>query len=137
MEKISKDLLFVSIFAVVAIAGMTIFFSVNENNGENIIGEVSKDISSDPNLLSCKDSDGGRNYEIKGIVTQFYINGTVTYEDICYSDKWPSLYNTSSRLLEYSCGSGFTVKETTRSCSKGCSNGACRLTKLTRTGNWF
>jgi hypothetical protein len=68
---------------------------------------------------TCKDSDGGKNYSIKGIVNSRWSS----YTDACTN---------TTRLREYSCN-GASVSATYYSCQNGCSNGACNKTSTSAT----
>ncbi len=75
-------------------------------------------------FAECVDSDGGRNYFVKGTVTGPDAYGgapleIATYVDVCD--------NTSiSKLLEFSCFEG-EVTMTNHPCRNGCIDGACGL----------
>ena len=62
---------------------------------------------------SCKDTDGGKVYNVKGTVTDKYGK---RYTDNCYS---------TTGLKEYYCSSGY-VRYEYHKCSNKCVNGACQ-----------
>jgi hypothetical protein len=63
----------------------------------------------------CIDSDGGKNFFVRGIVSRDSIKGYLNYEDYCTS---------STNLVEYHCYQGvvLSIEET---CANGCVEGAC------------
>ncbi|MEM5771516.1 MAG: hypothetical protein QW790_02100, partial [Candidatus Aenigmatarchaeota archaeon] len=65
----------------------------------------------DPSISSCKDSDNGKNPNIKGSVTI----GSTTYEDYCVG---------YDKVMEYYCDKDAGRLELF-DCPQGCSNGAC------------
>jgi len=75
---------------------------------------------------ACYDSDGGINYNYKGTVRindgsgygYYGYGGSETYTDECQNKK---------RLLEYFCNSEGDVGKETKSCTKGCEDGACNV----------
>jgi len=79
-------------------------------------GEDSNNCSSDcPPVATCTDSDGGRNYYVKGTTSGLNAGGLpASFTDFC---------DASSRLQEYICGTSGEVLFDYYTCS--CSNGAC------------
>lgn len=70
--------------------------------------------------LSCTDSDGGVTPELKGLLKALYDDngktGSITYEDVCLSEK---------SLKEYYCNENkFAYQQV--ECEFGCLNGACQ-----------
>ena len=66
----------------------------------------------------CQDSDGGKNYDVFGIVTYF----TQHREDVCRPDRGAKV------LQEYYCSrtkAGWSVKSVFYNCPNACKNGAC------------
>ncbi|MBI2147782.1 hypothetical protein HYU19_04895 [Candidatus Woesearchaeota archaeon] len=68
----------------------------------------------------CTETDGGRQYYVRGTVRLVSPSGEEEYQDSCSS---------TSRLLEYYC-SGGAVQHTTTNCNFGCSFGACQETEV-------
>jgi hypothetical protein len=77
--------------------------------------------SSQPNQ-ACTDSDGGKNYSVRGVVTGGSY-GTVGYNHNPFTD-YCNPYN-QSELIEYFCSGGDSVQFNSIACSNGCSDGAC------------
>lgn len=81
---------------------------------------------------SCVDSDNGKDYSVKGIVTRVYSNssgiGTDKLEDAC------ALQSGGNSLYEYYCD-GNDAKTETKVCENGCSNGACKQATTTQPTN--
>ncbi len=69
---------------------------------------------------SCSDSDGGRDYYVKGHTVDL----TNDYWDVCERDSSASSSSTSLILYEYSCRDGRFSSESYY-CYNGCSNGHC------------
>ncbi len=61
--------------------------------------------------ISCVDSDGGKKFQVKGIVTV----GTAVYEDEC----------NGAILMEYECKNETTYGSAAYQCPYGCENGKC------------
>jgi len=73
-----------------------------------------------PTIEPCTDSDGGKNYFVKGTANDMY---GYNITDICYN---------SSLLLEgYCIGNIVSVEYASYNCPNGCSNGACVTTPTT------
>lgn len=70
--------------------------------------------ASDPQPLSCSDTDGGITYNTKGTVTR----GTYTGTDYCFTTN-PQI------VSEYYCKSDGTVGSETYTCPNTCSDGQC------------
>lgn len=92
-------------------------------------GENDRNCPSDCPKQSCYDSDGGRNYEIRGFTTDNINNGT----DFCWN------YGTTGGvygpcqgsingcvLVEHFCNSANELEKETYACPYGCSGGACK-----------
>lgn len=121
----------IAIVAIVAIVGIIVMFmqskgvprtlitanpglTIDETNPEltideegNLIGEAG---------YACTDSDGGKNYQVKGIATEIGNTGT----DYCLSD--------GNLLVEYYCINGNTIASVNYHCNderEVCKNGAC------------
>lgn len=78
---------------------------------------------------TCTDSDGGKNYQLKGSITGKYTgtNQDVNnIEDVCTLNKslTGSCSGNSCKLVEYFCDNGYVNLEE-HSCSNGCNNGVC------------
>ena len=94
--------------------------------------------SGDLNENSCTDSDGGKNYNLKGYVdvtiVKTYENGSQAsgnsrYEDICMKNKIIDLQD-SKDIYEYVCenytdGSPWSFNTNIYTCPNGCQDGAC------------
>jgi hypothetical protein len=94
--------------------------ATNECNFE---GEGSSDTTQPPSIPSveeCSDSDGGINYEVKGIVAK----ERNSYEDLCHKDAYPD-DSTSKRLEERYCTDDGELSTSFYSCPNGCNDGAC------------
>jgi len=87
---------------------------------------------------NCTDSDGGKDYDVKGGATYVYdytdSRGNVreytrTFTDVCrnYSPNPSTTYN----LQEYSCDSGNRAVGSYYNCPNGCSDGACVSSECT------
>jgi len=109
----------IAIVAIVAIVGIVMMFM----NANPMLGtSVSTSESAEQESLlgaaaatACKDSDGGKNYGLKGTVTK----GTNKVTDYCLAD--------GKRIIEYYCANT-TISSVTYDCrnvGKVCSNGAC------------
>ena len=68
--------------------------------------------------LSCKDSDGGKNYHEKGTIN---FGGQIVFEDYCFND----VFNTNTELKEGVCYEDGSWGELYYQCPNGCVNGAC------------
>ena len=68
---------------------------------------------------SCKDTDGGSNENVKGIVSGFDANVAYSYSDACDS--------IGKRLQEFFCVGTKTWNSAYIDCAYGCTNGACNL----------
>src|SRR3989344_1337736 len=116
----SADLYFFQFFLPITV---TIQTSNDATAWTTIVSDwsVSQENSSNSSSVSvpgrnCFDSDGGKNYFVKGIVNITNANGSSSfYEDGCYS---------GSGLYEYSCEE-INVPLNTTSCIAGCNQGAC------------
>jgi len=69
---------------------------------------------------TCEDSDGGKDYNEKGIVTQ----NSNEYQDICEKNIVTDLTD-SKKLKEYYCESDGSTNTQMYTCPNGCENGAC------------
>ena len=116
----------IAIVAIVAIIAITVMFKTSPN----WVSTTDEKLVAQENLagaavLKCSDSDGGKNYYVKGRIYG-YLNGTVSYnyndacvnmrllkERYCNLNKPASLYYTCSRPMNC-----------TANCSY-CKNGAC------------
>ncbi len=106
-------------------AGQTIVIKVSDNCnlGENAISPPAIPID----LGSCNDSDGGKNYNVKGITSGINTDGTpFDFEDGCEVN--------NTKVHEYYCkepnlnGNVFEKRNNDYfdyTCPNGCSNGAC------------
>ncbi len=74
--------------------------------------QVTKELSFEVTSATCTDSDGGKNYEVKGSVTDQY----GTYTDTCLDP---------IKLVEYYCSSTGTAAKEVYVCPYGCKDGAC------------
>ena len=101
------------------------FVKITQTEGNNTYGALAEfKVKAAPLILNetvaqkkCEDSDGGKNYTIKGIVT--ITNQTTAsqkYEDGCFSDKG---------LYEYYCDNNGNIALETVSCEGVCLEGAC------------
>ncbi len=72
-------------------------------------------------ILTCTDSDNGKNYYTYGFV-ETYANtiNAKKYNDTCYGNT----------LIEYSCNTDKTLDTTTFTCEFGCNNGACNTNNV-------
>ena|SRR3989338_6736212 len=88
----------------------------------------------EPPITSCKDSDGGKNYDVKGITT--YKNGYGS--DICGYDLNPTAYTNRQVLVEGFCDPDFVdiLNSEQFSCPNGCSDGAC-VKRTPAVCKWF
>ncbi|MBX4196341.1 hypothetical protein KW805_02020 [Candidatus Pacearchaeota archaeon] len=75
-------------------------------------------VSSD--VTACDDTDGGKDYDNKGVTFGIQNYHPEVMEDVC---------TTATKLKEYSClnesASGSNIVETVHTCQNGCNNGAC------------
>ncbi len=71
----------------------------------------------DVNTVSCKDSDGGINYHLKGIAETKDELSTGTYNDICFND--------GDVLHEWFCNSNNFAEKKEYTCPNGCREGIC------------
>lgn len=80
---------------------------------------------------NCTDSDGGKNYYVKGTITNRpWGNGTKDFTDICVKDNYGYVDETTENyLFEGYCGADGFGKVLNRDdkvyCPNGCSDGAC------------
>ena len=77
--------------------------------------------------ILCKDSDGGKNYNVKGIVT--YADGRGNNTDTCINQNangtWGSASYEAPYVVEYSCPSSTNYGKDMPKCQYGCRDGAC------------
>ncbi|HJX05516.1 MAG TPA: hypothetical protein VJ461_02310, partial [Candidatus Nanoarchaeia archaeon] len=89
----------------------------------------------------CADSDGGRNYYVKGIVKTDNARATDSCTYCTGACPVPTTGDvvpcevTCGAVVEYSCGSDGAIDDETFSCPDGCSDGACIGTKQVCTSN--
>ncbi|GEM_PF-2774779 len=94
------------------------FFNINDSS-DNYFSIVAATVA------GCTDSDGGKNYFVRGTVT----NQTGSSTDLCYA--------ADKRIAEYYCDSnGYRVYEW-YDCVNGCSNGACNQTAAVAPASGF
>ncbi len=109
---------------------------VNEGLSNTVIGSnennnlLTKKITIDPVELNCVDSDGGKNYYIKGETSKIINDYTVGQVDKCSGDF----------IVEAYCGAdnkdGNDYKKAVDfKCSNGCSNGACIVDDMVNNKN--
>lgn len=88
-----------------------------------------------PPKPECVDSDGGKNYNVKGIVSYDIDNHPDrTNTDVCISINPDGTYGptapSASHLVEYSCPSEINYGKEVYACQFGCRNGACKESQL-------
>lgn len=86
----------------------------NKTSGDGCGSDCKKEI--------CTDSDGGINYEIRGVIT---VLNSGSVPDMC----------TGNTLTEYHCESGSVPGGEEYVCPYGCSNGACKPQPVAECGN--
>lgn len=125
--KDSKQSLNIPVISIVAIVGVVAIVLLLSNSNspnkisatdnqaptENLAGQAS------PILTLCKDSDGGKNYNVKGTTCL----GRTCKTDVCT----PSYPN----LLEFYCQTKYKIGSVTYSCPYGCNDGACSSSSST------
>ncbi|MFH1520113.1 MAG: hypothetical protein ABID61_00560 [Candidatus Micrarchaeota archaeon] len=90
-----------------------LFFGCIVPDWQNVVNPVPPQPDPPPvpqQVITCSDSDGGINYNVKGTAT----NGTLTQTDVCSGDD----------VLEYSCV-GNDIYKLSQYCMYGCSDGHC------------
>jgi hypothetical protein len=89
-------------------------------HGENGLEGVTPDDLIDPVMIdgvSCTDTDGGMNYDVKGTVVD--VRGGIDTDKCSLSDIY------AGRLYEFSCDADGTYFREEYDCPNGCSDGAC------------
>jgi hypothetical protein len=75
---------------------------------------------------TCTDSDGGRNYYVKGQTTSYPVGGTGgTFIDYCTDSTGATSSDTGDYVGEWWCYTDDTVHEDVYKCPNGCKDGAC------------
>lgn len=108
-------------------------FTVTDDKGLSVKTSISVNVGE---VTACTDTDGGKNYSVKGTVTV----GSLSYTDSCdYCTGLCQVGQTCppvicGAVVEYYC-EGNTIKSETHVCGSGytCSNGACIPTALSIT----
>lgn len=99
----------IAIVAIVAIVGLVVLFEGKSFVGEAKAGEV-------VDKLVCTDSDGGKNYYVKGTATNSKGDSGTDY---CAND-YPSW-----NMIEFYCDGKGVVANWGYLCPAGCKDGAC------------
>jgi hypothetical protein len=101
---------------------LDIGISCSKAGYSDVYDHVIVNLTSIPHPPTCTDSDGGKNYYVKGAVT----SSAGTTSDACVAE---NLSNPTSILSEYYCENG-VVKNELFTCPTGytCQDGACKLT---------
>ncbi|MEN9626138.1 MAG: hypothetical protein RL557_466 [archaeon] len=99
-----------------------------DNDGDGLID--SKDSDCDSGITSCTDSDGGKNYEVKGYVEfpndpTFGDNGRKY--DVCKT------FADGEYVTEYVCINGIYEGDENYKCPNSCKDGACIANSSTKT----
>ncbi len=68
-------------------------------------------------VYKCSDTDGGRNYGMKGTTEVSGVTGILSVEDFCIDNSW---------LKEYACKADNTLGGDIYQCPYGCENGVCK-----------
>ncbi len=98
-----------------------------------IIGTCPKDCA---NTVVCTDSDGGRDFNLKGTVKKIVDGKLMEVTDYCIlepSPEWPEKYN----LVEYTCANtNENINSIFYTCPSGCRDGACVNTRCAKEGEY-
>jgi len=76
--------------------------------------------------LTCKDTDEGKNYYKKGLVTWAQEKVGVELEDCCLQNKGSGCSESGNLVLERFCTGQYSDNFEVYNCVAGCSDGACR-----------
>lgn len=113
----------------IIVDGVTII--IGETLAHTSTGEYAVELClnyEEPDHIPCTDSDGGRNYYVRGHTIGFQTQAAPGYQNVDIWDKcakddgYDSSYD--DKLFEYSCRDNYFDSET-YTCPYGCSNGAC------------
>lgn len=78
-----------------------------------------------PITITCRDSDGGKNFNVKGTVTSVNSGANLSITDSCQS---------TSTLVEGYCDFSRNANSQKYACPYGCKNGACVMVTTATTG---
>ena len=93
-------------------------FASTEETPINVEFPINEEVPIDEEIPICEDSDGGKNYYIKGTI----ITNGISKTDYCTTGSWG---NNIANLIEYYCLDDEIRASYGYDCPQGCKNGAC------------